>query len=260
MTIMRLHHPRRDPIQSGMEDDMKLEGKRIVVLGGTSGIGLATAQAAARAGAQVVVASSTKRRVQEALTTLPPGAEGHAVDLARQEQLAGFFARCDRFDHLVFTAGERLQLAPLETMDLAVARRFFELRYWSALAAANEAAPRIRPGGSIVLTSGTAMLRPQRGWALAASICGAVESLTRALAIELAPIRVNVVVPGIVRTELWSSLSETDRAAMYRQAGATLPVGRVGEAEDIAEAYLYLIGNGYTTGQSLVVDGGAVLI
>jgi NAD(P)-dependent dehydrogenase (short-subunit alcohol dehydrogenase family) len=140
-----------------MEDEMKLKGKRIVVLGGTSGIGLAAAQAAAGAGAQVVVVSRTKRRVQQALAALPPGAEGHAVDLARDEDLAGFFARCDRFDHLVFTAGESLQLALLETMELAAARRFFELRYWAALAAAKQAAPRIRPGGSIVLTSGTAV-------------------------------------------------------------------------------------------------------
>jgi NAD(P)-dependent dehydrogenase (short-subunit alcohol dehydrogenase family) len=239
---------------------MTLENKRVVVLGGTSGIGLATAQAVARAGAAVTVVSSTQARVTAALAQLPAGARGEALDLAREEEVRRFFGQNDDFDHLVFTAGEGLQLAPLETMELAAVRRFFELRYWSALAAAKWAAPRIRRDGSMVLTSGVAMLRPQRGWALAASICGAVESLTRALAVELAPIRVNVVMPGVVRTELWAPMGQAEREAMYREVGAGLPVGRVGEAEEVAAAYLYFMENGYTTGQSLVIDGGAVLV
>jgi NAD(P)-dependent dehydrogenase (short-subunit alcohol dehydrogenase family) len=133
------------------------------------------------------------------------------------------------------------------------------LRYWGALTAAKHGAPQIRAGGSIVFTSGIAGARPRAGWALGASICAAMEGLTRALAVELAPLRVNIVSPGFVRTPLWRNMSEADREAMYAAAGAKLPVGRVGEAADIAQAYLFLMQQGFATGQTLVVDGGGVL-
>src|SRR5580693_6841477 len=111
---------------------MTLDGKRIVVLGGSSGIGLATAQAAAREGANVVIASSRRARIDEALTTLPAGAEGHVLDLADSDAAQALFARLGVFDHLVFTAGETLQLGPLATTDFDAARRFFTLRFWGA--------------------------------------------------------------------------------------------------------------------------------
>ncbi len=237
-----------------------LQGKRIVILGGTSGIGLATAKAAEREGASVVVASSRKQRVDQALGALSSGAEGHVVDLTDEAQMRDFFARIGEFDHLMFTAGEALQLQPLGETEIEKARGFFNLRFWGALMAAKHGSRQIRPGGSIVLTTGIAGLRPQKGWTVAASICGAMESLTRALAVELAPIRVNTVSPGFVRTELWSTMSEAARETMFREAGAALPVGRVGEAEDLAEAYLYLMREAFSTGQVIVVDGGAVLV
>jgi NAD(P)-dependent dehydrogenase (short-subunit alcohol dehydrogenase family) len=99
-----------------------------------------------------------------------------------------------------------------------------------------------------------------KGWTVAASICGAMEAFTRALAVELAPIRVNAVSPGFVRTPLWSNIAETQREDMYRDAGARLLVGRVGEADDIAQTYLYLMQNAFSTGQTVVVDGGGVLV
>ena len=110
------------------------------------------------------------------------------------------------------------------------------------------------------MTTGAAGRRPRKGWTLAASICGAMEALTRALAVELAPIRVNAVCPGVVRTELWNDMTEPDRDALYRNIAQSLPVGRVGEPEDLAHAYLYLMREGYSTGQVIVVDGGAVLV
>ena len=110
------------------------------------------------------------------------------------------------------------------------------------------------------MTNGIAGLRPRKGRTVVASVCGAMEALTRALAVELAPIRVNVVCPGIVRTELWNDMTETDREAMYRDLGQRLPVGRIGEPEDLAHAYVYLMREEYSTGQVVVVDGGAVLV
>jgi NAD(P)-dependent dehydrogenase (short-subunit alcohol dehydrogenase family) len=245
---------------SKKETAMTLEGKRIVVLGGSSGIGLATAQAAAREGATVVIASSRKDRIDEALATLPTGTEGHVLDLTDGGATQALFARLGGFDHLVFTAGETLQLGTLATTDVDAARRFFTLRYWGAYCAAKYGSSSIRKGGSIVFTSGIAGQRPQAGWSLGASICAAMEGLTRALAVELAPIRVNIVSPGVVRTPLWANMTETDRETLYQQMADKLPVGHVGDAAEIAQAYLYLMRQSYSTGQVIVVDGGSVLV
>jgi NAD(P)-dependent dehydrogenase (short-subunit alcohol dehydrogenase family) len=249
----------RRKIQQRKERVMTLKDKRIVILGGTSGIGLATAQASVQDGAKIVVASSRQRSVDNALAILPAGTEGHALDLSSDEAVRDLFSRIGAFDHLVFTAGEALQLGELADISLDQARQAFNLRFWGALAAAKYASKQIQPGGSIVFTTGIASQRPRNGWTVAASICGAMDALTRALAVELAPTRVNAVSPGVVRTALWSDMSETDRDAMYRDIGAALPVGRVGEAADIAQAYVYLMREGFSTGQVIVVDGGTVL-
>jgi NAD(P)-dependent dehydrogenase (short-subunit alcohol dehydrogenase family) len=239
---------------------MKLTGQRIAILGGSSGIGLATAQAAAQEGASVVIASSRKARVDEALATLPAGAEGHVLGLTDEQAVKAFFTGLGPFDHLAFTAGETLQLGLLSDIDIAAARAFFGLRYWGAYMAAKYGSSTIRSGGSIVFTSGLAGTRPHAGWSLGASICSAMEGLTRALAMELAPIRVNIVSPGVVKSPLWSNITAADREALYRQTGERLPVGHVGEAKEIAEAYLYLMQQTYGTGQVLRVDGGGALV
>jgi NAD(P)-dependent dehydrogenase (short-subunit alcohol dehydrogenase family) len=213
-----------------------------------------------REGAAVVVASSRKEKVARALAALPDGAEGHALDLSDEAQVGALFARIGALDHLVYTAGEALQLGELDATALAQARQAFELRYWGALAAVKHGSHSIRAGGSIVLTTGIASARPRTGWTVGASICGAMEALTRALAVELAPVRVNAVSPGVVRTTLWSNMSEADREAMYRQVGAAIPVGRVGEPHDIAQAYLYLMRADFSTGQVITIDGGTVLV
>ncbi|MGI4809817.1 MAG: SDR family oxidoreductase, partial [Janthinobacterium lividum] len=164
------------------------------------------------------------------------------------------------FDHLAYTAGETLALGSLAETDPAAAQRFFAVRYWGAFFAAKYGAFNVRPGGSIVFTSGTAGRRPRPGWALGASICMAMEGLTRALAVELAPTRVNLVVPGLVKTPLWAGMADADREAMYQRTADLLPVGHAGEPEEIAEAYLYFMRQSYSTGQSVVVDGGGVLV
>lgn len=239
---------------------MSLSGKRVVILGGTSGMGLATAKAAQREGAAVVVASSRKQRVDSALASLQGGAQGEVLDVSDEAQVRALFERIGAFDHLVFTAGETLHLETLDTMRIDSARGFVNVRFWGAFMAAKYGAPHIRPGGSITLTNGVAGLRPRKGWTVAASICGAMEALTRALAVELAPIRVNAVCPGLVKTELWDDMPEASRETMYRDTAQRLPTGRVGEAEDLAHAYLYLMQERFSTGQVIVVDGGAVLV
>lgn len=237
-----------------------LKGKRVVLLGGTSGVGLATGIEAANEGAKVVVVSSSQNRVDNALAALPQGSEGYTCNLTDEEQVSELFKKIGGFDHLVFTAGETLQLSELSTAKIDKGREFFNLRYWGALMAAKYASQYIHKDGSITLTTGTVGLRPWKGWTVAASITGAVDALTRALAVELAPVRVNAVCPGVVKTELWGNMPETDREALFNDIGSKLLTGRVGEAEEVAEAYLYLMRGKYTTGQVIVVDGGSVLV
>lgn len=237
-----------------------LRGKRVILLGGTSGVGFATAEAAAQEGASVIVVSSRKEKVDNAIQRLPQGLEGHVVDLSNEEQVRTFFGQIGEFDHLVFSAGESLLVENLSTIDMESARRFFNLRYWGAFMAAKYGSENIRQGGSIILTSGVAGVRPQKGLTVAASICSAVEALTRALAVELSPLRVNAVSFGLMRTELWNGIPEEERNVMYETAGKALPVGRVGEPEDAAEAFLYLMREKYSTGQTIVVDGGSTLL
>ena len=239
---------------------MKLQGKKVVVLGGSSGIGLAAAHGAISDGAAVVVVSSSKAKVAAAVAALGSKAKGEVANLGEERQVAELFGRIGAFDHLAYTAGDTLKLGELASIDLATARQAYELRLFGAITAVKYAAPHIRAGGSIVLTTGIAGARPRKGWSLAASVCGAMEGLTRALAVELAPIRVNAVSPGSVRTPLWANIPEAQREAMFREVAARLPVGRVGEPEDLAEAYLYLMRNQFSTGQIVVADGGAVLV
>ncbi len=234
-----------------------LEAQKVVLLGGTSGIGLAIARAAKESGAQVIVASSRTAKVEAVKKEL--GVGGRAVDLTDEQATAAFFEAVGPFDHLVYTAGESLVLGPLSTLDTATARKAFDVRFFGALIAVKLAAPRLRKRGSIVLTHGVAGVRPQAGWSVGASICGAMESLTRALAVELAPLRVNAVSPGFVRTPLWSNMPEADREALYRDAGAKLPVGGSARPRTSPKPILYLMKNEFSTGQTVIVDGGGTL-
>ena len=243
-----------------MKQGTDLQNKRVVVLGGSSGIGFAAAEHASTHGASIVIASSNPERVEKAVEKLEGNAQGHTLDLSDESAVENFFAKLGAFDHLVFTAGDGLRLHDLATTDLQQARRAFELRYWAALAAVKYGSKNIRKGGSIVLTTGVAGQRPHKGWVVTASVCGTIEALTRALALEFAPIRVNAVSPGVVRTNLWQNMTAPERERLYESVGNSLPVGRVGEAHDIAQAYLFLMQEEFSTGQTLVVDGGTVLV
>lgn len=237
-----------------------LQGRRVVVLGGTSGIGFEVAATAAAAGAAVVVVSSRRSSVDRALAELPGTAVGHAADLADAGRVDALFDEIGAFDHLAYTAGEPLSMMPIDALDLEAARGFFGLRYFGALGAVHAAAPHLRAGGSITLTSGSGSRRGGRGWGVAASICGAIEALTRSLAVELAPLRVNAVAPGVLRSPVWRGMPEAEREQMYREIGEGLPAGRVGEVADVAKGYLYCMEQQWATGTVLRVDGGTVIV
>ena len=243
---------------------MTLRNQRIVALGGTSGIGLAVARLALGEGAYVIVASNREDVVERARQDLAQQSPSHSVaeqvDVTRDEALKKFFDHAGPFDHLVYTAGEDLPLGRLVDTDLARAQARFEIRYWGAVRAVKYGLRLIRDGGSIVLTSGFSATRPLAGWTSQASIQSAVEGLTRALAVELAPIRVNAVSPGLSQTPRWNALSDADRQALYEYEEKRLPLGRLGKAVEIASAYIYFMKNTYATGNVLSVDGGGALV
>lgn len=240
---------------------MSINGKRVVVIGGTSGIGLAVAEQAVKQGAEIVIASSDQSRVEEAAAKLAAAGQvrGIRVDATDEASIRSLFDEVGAFDHLVYTAGEALLLKPITEVSAEEARAFFERRYWGAFLAAKHAAAHLRPGGSIVLTSGGVATRPAPGTSVPASTTGAVESLTRALALDLAPIRVNAVRPGVIRTELWDGTVPEPQPFLDAVAG-TLPVQHVGTPEEIAQTYLYLLNNTYSTGTVVVADGGQALV
>jgi NAD(P)-dependent dehydrogenase (short-subunit alcohol dehydrogenase family) len=238
---------------------MSLKNTRVLIIGGTSGIGLGVAMAVAERGATPIVVSRRQASVDRALTQLPDHARGATVDLTDMAALAQLALDVGELDHFVFTAGESLELAQLADLTPELITGFFATRFVGALSAVRAFAPRLRAGGSITLTSGSAAEQPEFG-ALPVSICGAMNALTTALAVELAPIRVNAVAPGVVRTPLWDALPEADRTVMYGEAAHRLPVGRIGEVGDVALAYVYCMEQTYGTGIVLKVDGGSVMV
>ena len=235
-----------------------LHAKTVVIVGGTSGIGYAVAQAALEAGARVVVASSKAANVGTALQTLGGEAEGHAIDVNDEADVAGVFEKIGALDHLVYTAGDwgvRLG-GTLGDLDLAAARAVFSVRFWGALSVVKHCQARIAPGGSITLTDGALAHRPMKGAAVNTAMLGAIEHLVRGLALDLAPVRVNAVCPGLIMTDRSRKMPED----LVRRFTGALPLPRGGEPAEVAEAYLYLMRGGYTTGQVLKVDGGGSVV
>lgn len=241
---------------------MSLRSKRAVIIGGTSGIGFAVAEALLQEHAEVLVVSSKRENVETAVKRLSDGARGFAVDVRNEAQVEQFFSRLGAFDHLVYTAGDwgAMTGGPLADLDIEKADAIFAIRFWGALRVIKHAHKGIASNGSITLTDGMVAHRPRKGAALSTAMAGAVEHLTRGLAVDLAPIRVNAVCPGAVRTEVWNSIPEEKREERFRRMTERQPLPRIGEPAELAQAYLYLMRGGYTTGQVLYVDGGMSVI
>jgi NAD(P)-dependent dehydrogenase (short-subunit alcohol dehydrogenase family) len=238
---------------------MNLKNARVLVIGGTSGIGLGIATAVAERGATPIVASRRQSSVDRALSRLPEGARGAVIDVGDAEALDRLADDIGPIEHLVYTAGEPLVLGKLTDLTPAAITDFFATRFVGALNAVRVFASHITKGGSVTLTTGTAAHQPAFG-VLPVSICGAMNAATTALAVELAPIRVNAVAPGVVRTPLWDSLDDRIRQSMFDDAAQRLPLGRIGEVEDAARAYVYCMEQSFGTGVVLTVDGGTLLV
>jgi len=241
-----------------------LEGKTVLVIGGSSGIGFGVAKCSLLAQAsRVIIASKNPERLEDALVRLKtffaekpvPGTfSASVVDAKDSSSVKALLESVGEIDHLVWTSGDPLRLGPLEKLDFDANRDLFDVRFWGAVVAAQSA--KIRPGGSITLTVGSVVVKPKGGWTLGAALMGAVDSVTRALAVDLAPIRVNVISPGLVETELWNPMPKEQVKQMMEASAKSLLVKHVATPEEIAEAYLFTMKCGYITGQRIEVDGG----
>ncbi|WP_448951848.1 SDR family oxidoreductase [Labrys neptuniae] len=244
-------------LQSSQATALPLQDRQVVVIGGSSGIGLAVADLASRNGARPVIVGRNAERLQAAAEAT--NARTIVADLAVPQAVHAGFAGLDRIDHLVITAGT-VRLDPLRDLTPEGIEAVIAERIAGPLLAIQAALPLLASDGSITLTSAQLAMRPLPVGALMAGAVAAVEAMTRALALELGPVRVNAVAPGFVDTPLLDPLLGAGKAAVIEKTTATLPVKRIGRAEEIAEAILLLMRNGFITGEVLHVDGGGRLV
>lgn len=235
-----------------------LKNKKIIIIGGSSGIGLATAQQVLNQGALVTIASRSEEKLQAAKATLGPNVTTYALDTSHEGEVQSFFEKADTFDHLIISAAETSG-GPFLTTETAQARKLFENKFWGQYFAAKYGAPKISAQGSITLFSGIVAYKSMVGSAVLGAVNAAVANLGQTLALELAPIRVNVISPGIIDTPSRSKMPEEARTSFYQSIAAKLPVKRVGAAEDVAQAVVYLLQNSFVTGTVLHVEGGHLL-
>lgn len=230
-----------------------LNGKTVIVIGGSSGIGAAVAKAAAARGAQVVLAG---RRLTSGVVD---GLRSEPVDVTDAGSLQQLFERVGRFDHLVYTSGPTVRAKTLIETDLTEAQDNFNVKLWGSLRAIQLALPFLDKHGSISLTSGQLGRKLAPGQFIKTGINAATEALGKQLAKELAPRRVNVISPGVIDTPAYAGLSEEQRLAMFAKVGEGGPVGRVGQAEEVAQVYVLAMENGFMTGAVIDIDGGGTL-
>lgn len=225
-------------------------------------MGLALAHDLVGSGAEVVIAGRSADRLataSAALTGGPGKVHTRQVDITRETDVENLFAEVGRIDHAVVTAADvRGMYAPIRSFDPAVTRSLVDTKLFGPALVAKHAD--FVPGGSLVLTSGIAAYRPGPGSAMVAAVNGSVASLAYALALELAPTRVNVISPGWVDTPIWESIGGGDPAQRHRDMAARLPVGRIGRPDEIAAAVLALMHNPFVTGTVLHADGGHRLV
>ncbi len=235
-----------------------LAGKNVVVIGGTSGIGLATALAASALGANVWAAGRSKEHIEKAKAASGGKVKIVSVDTHDEEGLKTLFAEVGSIDHLVSAAtGASRTLKPfVEQTEDQFKEAFGKL--WGYAKVVRTGVSFMAPNSSITLVSGAPARKIKPNVSALSCVGAAVENLGRALAVELAPIRVNVVSPGIIDTALfdWMGAGKADRVAAMTKGQL---VERVGKPQEVASALIYLMQNGYATGTTVDVDGGQLL-
>lgn len=252
----------------------KLNGKKVLILGGTSGIGYACAEGALEFGAHVIISSSTSEKVESAQKRLkeayPDYADrvtGKTCDLSKPETLETNLRALLEFagkgiHHIVHTAGDALKLTPVREVTPEILQQVSCVRFTSNLILA-KLAPEYLTGGpecSITFTGGVNTQRPDPDWTVNASFGAGKEGMVRGLTIDLKPVRVNVVAPGAIETELWDSIPADTRESLFERYRKATTTGKLGRPEDVAEAYLYCMRNEFVTGTVLHCEGGRLLV
>ena len=237
---------------------MTLKDKRVLVIGGGSGIGFGVARGAAREGATILIASRDASKIAEAATTI--GATSAVIDVRDENNVAQFFKDNGAFDHIAFTAGDWDGIVPgaLADLDLAKAGDRMTTRFWGAVAVAKHGATRLPSGGSYTITNGMLARRPRKGLPIVTAGACAVEGLALGLAVDLAPVRVNCVCPGLIETEMWDKFPDGYRDRLMAMTERQL-VQRPGQADEAGEAYLTCMRNSFMTGQIVMIEGGIAL-
>jgi NAD(P)-dependent dehydrogenase (short-subunit alcohol dehydrogenase family) len=235
-----------------------LAGQSVLIIGGSSGIGLAAAQQLVAVGAQVTIASRDEARLAWAAAHLGTTVQSVQADIDDPASLQALFARIDELDHVFVTAGT-LAVGPIGTTETATLRPTLESHVLGAYAIARYAARVLRPGGSLTLISNSFVERPLPGVAVAAAAMAGVEAMSRALALELAPLRVNTVRAANIDTPLFRAFYGGADDTQVAAVGAGFLLGRAGRAAEAASAALFCMANPYVTGSVVVVDGGVAL-
>lgn len=238
---------------------MKLNQKTIVVVGGGSGIGLATAKSAYAEGETVMIVGRSQERLAQASAGIGSGVQGIQADVEDEASVEAAFAKIGAFHHL-FISAQDAATAPLLEITKDKFRPTLDSKIWGALHVVKHAASRISEHGSIVFVSGLAGRKGYPGYALAGAANAGIEAVARNLAVELAPIRVNTVCAGVIDTAMLDRVFGEQKTQIIEQIAAKLPVRRIGRPEEIADAVLFLMKNEFMTGTTLLVDGGDALI
>lgn len=238
---------------------MELKEKKIVIIGGSSGIGLAAAEMALGEKASVVICSRSKEKLEQAREKLGDGVSTYPIDISRKDDLKWLFETLGDLDHLFITAGYTGGGGLIAKTGMEQAQKAMETRFWGCYNATHFAAGRMSKDGSITYMSGNVALRPIRGSSVGAAAVAAVEAFTRGAALELAPIRVNTIRAGLVDTPLLDAYGD-NRQAITDAYARRAPLKRIGSPEDVAAGAIYLMKNRFTTGTVLQIDGGGMLV
>ena len=241
-----------------MTTNTGFQEQTIVVIGGGSGIGFAVARGAIGAGAQVVIGGRDETRLTQAIERLGPSATAWQVNTTDRTSIEAFFQRIGPFDHLFLSAAS-YTIGTIEQADEVIAESPFRSKFWGQYWSVHHALPHIEPSGSITLMAGAAGARPLKGAAAYAACNSAIEGLGRALAVDLAPVRVNTVSPGTIDGNLWRQRPEAVREAAFEGYAALSLARRPGREAEVADAVLFLMRNGFMTGSVLYPDGGYAL-
>lgn len=259
----------------------RLQNSRILIIGGTGGLGYALAEACLEHGALVAISSSNPTRITSAVTKLQasyPSKASHVVGLrvdlsnpaTLDQELAQLFEHTvaqiggadAKLDHVIFTAGDSLAMSKVSDLSVEGIMKAGQIRFFAPLLTGKYVQKFVAPShtSSYVITTGAISERPQPDWTVVGAYAGGHHAMVRQFALELKPIRVNGVSPGVVETDLWGSFGESERAQMFEAVAAKSLTGRIARADDVAETVLGLLKDWNVDGAVARTDGGSLIV